>query len=85
MLSNLVFAMSDKYISCAVCDCCTKSNSITSCCHISVCSLHKPFTCECCNEEFCIACINAGNGYLCDECNKFYCDEHNSINYVCNC
>ena len=84
-------------ISCGRVDCSKYAKHITDCCHERVCSKHhQMYTCyygnddtdaEFCigDEEFCIVCINCGNGYLCNKCGKYFCDGHNTEKYVCDC
>jgi hypothetical protein len=76
-------------IMCGIAGCFNDYTEYTSCCHEPVCKKHfKEYAChvKSCddNDTYCEICAGA-NGYICNDCDKFFCDEHNTKKYLCKC
>lgn len=72
---------------CELNGCFEKAYHRTSCCHVPLCDDHYIiYDCASCDgSSFCEICIDCGNGYLCDKCKRYLCDDCNVEGNSCNC
>lgn len=78
---------SSNEIRCGIAGCFDDYVEYTECCNEPVCEKHSK-NIECgvnkCDIVYCLPCARI-NGYICNVCDKFFCDEHNTNKYTCKC
>jgi len=82
--------MSEDYLRCEVCSCFNEAYQYTRCCHVPICHEHEKYyscsvqKCESYND-YCETCFLINGGYICEQCEKHFCEKHNKFKSTCLC
>lgn len=80
---------------CGMCECFEDAFEYTPCCHEILCDEHinemmvKSCSIEDCENhsyDICRICLDINDEiFLCDKCQRTFCEEHNVAPYICQC